>query len=138
MSIRIPDFLEIIKLYNIQNEKMKQLEAETTIQHMITLNQQNLLEDSQLVGFFRNLEVTDISSYFEKEELILNKFKRPRLMARFNEIPSYQRQIRHGIVHEICVNTNHPEEYTEFIPDICSTRVNKYASWFRNTFFFRV
>lgn len=72
ISIRIPDFLELIKLHNIQNEWVKQLDAEMVVHHMITLNQQNMLEDTQLVAFFRNIEATDISSYFQKEELILN------------------------------------------------------------------
>lgn len=59
-------------------------------------------------------------------------------MACFHEIPSYQRQIRLEIVYEVYVNTNHPEEYTGFIPDICSSRVKKYTSRFQNTFFFRI
>lgn len=90
-SVRIFDFLELLKVYKIQNDRVKLFDAEVTVQHMITLNQQNLLEDSQLMTFFKNLEAMDITSYFEKEEMILNKYNRPRLLACFNEIPHYQR-----------------------------------------------
>lgn len=67
VSFRIPDFLNLLKLHKIQNERVKKLDAEMTVQHMITLNQQNLLEDNQLVDFFKNLEATDIFSYFKKK-----------------------------------------------------------------------
>lgn len=72
-----------------------------TVQHIINLNQHNLLENSQLVAFFKNLEKVDISSYFAKEELIHNKFDRPWLIDCFKEIPKYQKQLKLGIVHEV-------------------------------------
>lgn len=116
-------------------EKARQLDAELTIQRMVTLNQQNLIEDSQLVAFFKNLEAIDISFFFEKEELILNKFNRLRLIICFKEIPRFQKQIKLGIVHEIYVNTDRPEEYTGYIPNICSERLRSYATKYQTVFF---
>lgn len=89
-----------------------QLDAEITLQRMIILNQRNLLDDSQLVSFFKTLEATDISQYFQTEDIILNRYNHPKLIAHFKQIPRFQRQIKLGIVHEIYVNTNHPKEYT--------------------------
>lgn len=43
--------------------------------------------DSQLVAFFKNIEATDIFSYFNKEELILNQYKRPRLRPIIMKFP---------------------------------------------------
>lgn len=105
---------------------------------MVTLNQQNLIEDNQLAAFFKNLEATYITSFFEKEELILNKFNRPRLITCFKKIPRFQRQIKLGIVHEIYVNTDHPEEYTGYIPNVCSGRLQSYATKYQTIFFCRV
>lgn len=88
VSVRIPDFLELLKVYKVRDDRTKQLEVEMTIQQMVTLNQQNLLEDSQLVAFFKNIESTDILAQFKKEDLVLDtKYKRPRILACFREIP---------------------------------------------------
>lgn len=138
VSIWIPEFLELDKLYHIQTENTKQLDAKVTVQHMITLNQHNLLEDTQLVSFFKNLEDLDISSYFAKEELILNKFKRPRLLTCFKEIPKYQRHLHLGIIHEIYVNTDHPEEYKRYILGICSNKLREYFNRFQTIFMFHI
>lgn len=116
------------KLHDVQDDHVKQLEAEMTVQHMITLNQQNLLEDSRLVAIFRNLEATDISTYFQKEELILNWNERSRLITCFEEIPKYRRQIRLGIVHEIYINTKQPEEYRGFIPEMYSRNAQEHST----------
>lgn len=94
--------------------------------------------DSQLVSFFKNIEATDIFSYFNKEELILNQYKRPRLQACYNEIPSYQRQLILGICHEVYINTRHPEEYKGFIPNLCSSKAKEYTTKFRTNFMFRI
>lgn len=88
VSVRIPDFLELLKVYKVRDDRTKQLEVEMTVQQMVILNQQNLLEDSQLVAFFKNIESTDILAQFKKEDLVLDtKYKRPRILACFREIP---------------------------------------------------
>lgn len=88
VSIRIPDFLEFLKVYKVRDDRTKQLEVEMTVQQMVTLNHQNLLEDSQLVAFFKNIESTNILAQFKKEDLVLDtKYKRPRILACFREIP---------------------------------------------------
>lgn len=138
ISVHIPNFLELLRIYKVQNEKVKQLEAEMTVQQMITLNQQNLLEDSQLVAFFKNIEVTDILSYFEKDLVLDMKFKRPRILACFREISKYQRHIRWGIVREIYINTSYPEDYQGYISDICSQKLREYTTRFRKNFMFCV
>lgn len=138
VSVQIQDFCNLLELCRIKNEKQRQLYTELTIQKMITLNQQNLIEDGQLVAFFRNLEVTDITAMFNKSDIILNKFQKPRLITCFNEIPLFQRYIKLGIVHEIYVNTNHLEEFVGHIPQICSDRLRTYATRYQTVFFFRI
>lgn len=119
VNIQIQDFVSLLEICRIKREKSRQLEAVLPIQKMIKLNQQTLIEDNLLVSFFKLMEETDISSFFSRDDLIFNQFNRPRLVAYYREISQFQRQIKVGIVHEIYVNTNHPEEYTGYIPKLC-------------------
>lgn len=70
--------------------------------------------------------------------MILNRFNRPKLITCFKEIPKFQRQIKLGIVHEIYVNTDHPEKYTGYIPNVCSEKLKSYATRYQTVFFFRI
>lgn len=61
VSIQVQDFIPLLELCQINTEKKRQLKAEITFQQMITLNQRNLLDDSQLLAFFKTLESSDIT-----------------------------------------------------------------------------
>lgn len=135
VSVQIQDFINLLEICQIKLEKQRQLDAEMTIQRMITLNQRNLLDDSQLVSFFRTLEAIDISQYFQTADIILKRYNRPRLIACFKQIARFQRQIKLGIVHEIYVNIDHLEEYAGYIQNICSERIKAYTTHYQAIFF---
>jgi hypothetical protein len=138
INLRIQDFLELTKFFEIKNDKTREYEAELTVQTMISLYQQNLVDEDRLLLFFKRLEDIEITTLFENEEVILNESKRPRVVACFQEIQKYKKHIRKGIVHEVYLNTNHPEEFEDCIPDICKTKVMEYANRFQTIFKFKI
>lgn len=75
VSLPIQEFCSLLTHCQIATDKAKQLEAELTIQKMITLIQRNLMGDDQLKDFFKQRETTDIISLFQSHDLIWNKHK---------------------------------------------------------------
>lgn len=61
VNVRIQDFVSLLEICKVKTEKSRRLEAELTIQKMVILNQQNLIEDSQLLSVFKSLEATNIA-----------------------------------------------------------------------------
>jgi hypothetical protein len=138
VNLRIQDFLDLTNFFEIKSDKTRELEAEMTVHNMINLYQQNLIDEERFLLFFKRLEDTDISSLFENEEIILNENKRPRLVACFQEVQKYKPHIRKGIVHEVYINTSHPEEFEGCLPDICKQKVMEYSSRFQTIFMFKI
>lgn len=102
------------------------------------LNQRNLLDDSHMLSFFKSLETSNIFQYFQTADIIQTRNSHLRLITCFKQIPNFFQQIKVGIVYEIFVNTDHPEEYTRFITNICSERIKAYTTFFQTVFYFKV
>lgn len=68
----------------------------------------------------------------------MNRNNHPRLITYFKQIPHYQQQINIGLVHEIFVNIDHPEEYLGFIPNLCSDWIKAYITRYQAIFYFKI
>lgn len=104
---------------------------------MNALYQPMMIKESQLLLFCNQLEDTEVFKLIENEQLIKNKNERPILLSCFDDISKYKEHIQKGLVHEIYVNTNYAEDFSNHIPEICKTKVLEHANKFQNIFLFR-
>lgn len=115
VSLPIQEFYLLLNQCQVNTEKVRQLEAELTVHKMINLNQQQMIRDIQLTNFFKQLEVTDVIALLQANFFIWNKNKSPRIITCYQYIKGCKKSISMGLVHEIFININHPEEYEDIL-----------------------
>ncbi|KAJ6844125.1 hypothetical protein M6B38_254695 [Iris pallida] len=123
---------------SIENERLQCMETAGMVQSMITMYQQQIIDEAHLLAYFKCLDDSEITKYFEGMEIVYSPNGYIHLVCCFQKIVNMMLQINKGFVHEVFICTSDKELYETTIPKICWEAAVAHSSRFQAMFRFRV
>ncbi|KAJ6852187.1 hypothetical protein M6B38_254440 [Iris pallida] len=138
VNFRIPDILRFYQAMSIENERLQCIETEGMVQSMITMYQQQIIDEVRLLAYFKRLDDYEITKYFYGMEIVYSPNGYIYVVCCFQKIVNMMMHINKRFVHEVFICTSDKELYEMTIPEICWEAAVAHSSRFQAIFRFRV